>query len=175
MLRDSLAINLRHCLTVVPLARLRTDEVRHPLFFAAESMTTTKTTTTFTTTSVASTTPVMTTTTTPTPPTTGEALPLRGARRISRAPSNFGAPVPVRTVFLVSTRQFWVSGVVEGFALGGLCSAQRWFLTHLVCFSRCSKSELPRDQRSARLRRRTAGEDGTVLGAGADRQLWAAG
>ena len=34
MLRDSLAINLRHCLTGVPLARLRTDVVRRPLFLA---------------------------------------------------------------------------------------------------------------------------------------------
>ena len=33
-MRDSLAINLSHCLTVVPLARLRMDVVRHPLFFA---------------------------------------------------------------------------------------------------------------------------------------------
>ena len=56
------------------------------------------------------TTPVTTTTTTATPPTPGEAC------------ANFGAPVPVRTVFFVSTRQFWVSGVVGGFPLGGLCS-----------------------------------------------------
>ena len=34
MLRDSLAINLSHCLTVVPPARLPTDEVGHPVFFA---------------------------------------------------------------------------------------------------------------------------------------------
>ena len=34
MLRDSLAINLRHCLTVVPLARLRTDVVARTCFFA---------------------------------------------------------------------------------------------------------------------------------------------
>ena len=38
MLRDSLAINLSHCLTVVPPARIRTDWVGHPRFFAVCGM-----------------------------------------------------------------------------------------------------------------------------------------